>query len=312
MLARWALTPRRAALSTQATSLSGCRQNTALPSGYFRPEMLPRTERPTRYVPAWSLIRGSRQGARAEAKDSSAPRSSREPIRWDGAAVDAPDNLDAIVVLAGGQTTEGSGLPPNVEKRMDAAVELLERQNTTCHILCSGGGTPHKPPILRDGYVYHESTNEADYLIDKGVSPRSILKEVSSYDTIGNGYFSLTIHAIPRSWRNMAVITSEFHMPRSKAIFDHCYGLAEKALPGQRFNLHYLAVSNVGIPPDVLEAREQREASSLRNFMNTVKATPSLSDFSEWMHMEHLCYAVPRQSEFGVRTISDDKALQSY
>jgi glutathione S-transferase len=49
----------------------------------------------------------------------------------------------------------------------------------------SGGGTPHKPPILDDkGYVIHESTACAQYLISKGLMPSMILKEVSSYDTV--------------------------------------------------------------------------------------------------------------------------------
>ena len=35
----------------------------------------------------------------------------------------------------------------------------------------------------------------------KGADARSLLKEASSYDTIGNGYFALTIHAVPAGWR---------------------------------------------------------------------------------------------------------------
>ena len=62
-----------------------------------------------------------------------------------------------------------------------------------------------------------------------------------------------------------------------------------------RFNLHFVAVPDIGMPEDVLEARREREAKSLKNFMGTVEATPSLAKFSEWMHMEHMCYAVPRQ-----------------
>jgi len=33
------------------------------------------------------------------------------------------------------------------------------------------------------------------------VDKRHILKESSSYDTIGNGYFAATIHAVPAGWR---------------------------------------------------------------------------------------------------------------
>lgn len=160
--------------------------------------------------------------------------------------------LDAVIMLAGGQTPEG-GLPPWVERRLDTAHGVLQRQPLSCPILClgehtrcgmdlykallmhaacleppEGGGTPHKPPVLnRDGYVIHESTSCADYLMARGVPALRLLKEVcqsmlgpatrskphaqhpgdaqtrpcgmqvSSYDTVGNAMFALTIHAIP-------------------------------------------------------------------------------------------------------------------
>ena len=100
-----------------------------------------------------------------------------------------------------------------------------------------------------------------------------MLKEASSYDTIGNGFFALTIHAIPAAWRHatrqpytlspaargaplvldlgtqsdegqmmwlscgggrgcrrLAVVTSDFHMPRSKSIFQVTAALAGSSL----------------------------------------------------------------------------------
>ena len=35
----------------------------------------------------------------------------------------------------------------------------------------------------------------------QGAESGRLLKEASSYDTIGNGYFAMTIHAIPANWR---------------------------------------------------------------------------------------------------------------
>jgi hypothetical protein len=35
----------------------------------------------------------------------------------------------------------------------------------------------------------------------QGVDPLAIYKEASSYDTVGNGYFAFTLHAIPAGWR---------------------------------------------------------------------------------------------------------------
>jgi hypothetical protein len=44
----------------------------------------------------------------------------------------------------------------------------------------TGGGTPHKPPVLdKEGFVIHESTSCAEYLIQHvGIPATSLLKEV--------------------------------------------------------------------------------------------------------------------------------------
>jgi hypothetical protein len=49
--------------------------------------------------------------------------------------------------------------------------------------------------------------------------------------------------------RNIAVVTSEFHMPRTRAIFDYCYELAGRQHHGSssHFQLSYHPVSDVGI-----------------------------------------------------------------
>ncbi len=54
------------------------------------------------------------------------------------------------------------------------------------------------------------------------------MPQTSSYDTVGNSLFSLTIHAIPAGWRRVAVVTSHFHMPRTVALFTHMWGCAAR------------------------------------------------------------------------------------
>jgi uncharacterized SAM-binding protein YcdF (DUF218 family) len=58
------------------------------------------------------------------------------------------------------------------------------------------------------------------------------LQEVSSFDTVGNAYFSLMIHVVPAGWRRLAVVTSDFHMPRSRALFADIYSMAGRSLCG--------------------------------------------------------------------------------
>jgi hypothetical protein len=141
-------------------------------------------------------------------------------------------------------------------------------------ILCLGGGTPHKPAILEmNGQVLHEATACAQFLVEEkvcldnyrpcnldhpssnvlrmpllsaicqhsclqGLPSNQILKEISSYDTVGNGYFAATIHAVPADWRygltsyclfyfhNQArslVLTGHRHVPTNQAFY--CAGI---------------------------------------------------------------------------------------
>jgi hypothetical protein len=95
---------------------------------------------------------------------------------------------------------------------------------------CVGdAGTPHKPPIIsKTGYCIFESMACANLLMQQGVPGERILRETSSFDTIGNAYFSATIFSLPCSWQNVTVATSAFHMPRSRAIFEKVFELLDK------------------------------------------------------------------------------------
>lgn len=229
---------------------------------------------------------------------------------------------------------------------MDCAISLQGQLSCSSSgrdsipLVCLGGGTPHKPPVVdHRGFVTHEGTACAAYLVARGVEPSSVLKEASSYDTVGNGFFSCVVHALPAGWRDLHVVTSEFHMQRTRAIFDLIYHLQERSLspvhsaapvpspylsvdleslswsfPHQHFRLTYHAVSDEGIfAPEVLAARVARERDSLRSFLRSAvtQAWPSMAAFHRWLHATHVCYAVGRQHEFGSVPV-DDKTLQSY
>lgn len=230
-----------------------------------------------------------------------------------------PSDLDAVLILAGGQRSDGK-LHEWVRRRAEVGLAVKHTQGSAeTPIVCLGGGTPHKPPVLRpSGFVLHEGTELADYLISQGLDKRHILKEASSYDTIGNGFFAATIHAVPAGWRRLGVVTSDFHMPRSRAIFETCFALVGTALfdDPDRFRLSFHAASDEGTcPPEVLAARKQREAASLEAWRRTAKQLGDLAALHAWLHSEHACYAVARQDEFGVSTGANevgDVAIASY
>lgn len=198
---------------------------------------------------------------------------------------------DAVVVLGGGVRQEGN-LPPWVEARFELAMGL-----SSAYWMCLSAGTAHRPnPLGADGRPILESAAGAAYLIRGGVDPASILVETASYDTIGNAYFSRVIHAEPARLLRLAIVTSEFHMPRTEKIFRWVYGLDRD----EPFALTFLASPNTGMPEQVERERSSREAQSLKTLDATIERVNSMRELHAWLFREHNLYKaseLPHRSE---------------
>lgn len=183
-------------------------------------------------------------------------------------------------------------LPPWTQSRLDRALEL---QDQTRWIACLSGGTVHKPPPVNDsGYPVYESRTAADYLIINGLNPEKVLTEICSYDTIGNAYFSRLLFAEPFNLSSLLVLTSEFHMPRTRAIFEWIYSLTP--LPVQ-FRLSFESLPDQGISPTALKARLKREKKSLDQLQITRNRITTLSACFGWLYTEHGAYAPGQPAE---------------
>ena len=248
-------------------------------------------------------------------------------------STDVPSDAfyDAVVVVAGGMTDSG-GLPPWVVSRLDHAVDEYRRHVTATppkkmYVVLSGSATPHKPPPLqKGGFMLHESTAMAEYVVANGVPPEAVLKDTASMDTIGNAYYSLLLHAAPRNWRKVQVVTSEFHIGRTRAAFEWVWGLWSPGLngaddaEGRRLRggtpyvrLDFCTTANDGLSREVVEARAEREARSEAALRDNATKVTTLADFGEWLYTTHLCYAVTRQHEIGeFAEMKTDPALKSY
>ena len=95
-------------------------------------------------------------------------------------------------------------------------------------------------------------------MIDRGISPARIFCEATSYDTIGNAYFSLMQLAEPLGWNHILVITSQFHMLRCQAIFRWIY-----SLDSTNYKLDFASSADDGLSKAALSARLGREQDSL-------------------------------------------------
>jgi uncharacterized SAM-binding protein YcdF (DUF218 family) len=217
--------------------------------------------------------------------------------------------LDAIVVVAGGMTDDGR-LPQWVTPRLDYAAEAWRRENGEVKILLSGSMTPHKPPpMARGGFNLHESTSMAEYLMEKHNIPGdALLKDTASMDTIGNAYYSLCLHATPLAWRDVEIVTSAFHMARTRAAFEWVWGLSPLEI-----NMKFVSTEDAGITREALDARALREAESAAALRDNASRVTTLSAFNEWLYTTHKCYAVLRQHEIGdFSEMLNDPALKSY
>ena len=206
---------------------------------------------------------------------------------------------DAIVVVAGGFTPDNTWLPEWVLERLDYCAEAYKRAEGKPYICIAGSATPHKsPPLQKGGFIYHESTMMAEYLIDEhDVHPAKILKDTSSMDTIGNAYFTRYVHAVPRGWKNVEVVTSKFHMRRVKAAFEWVWGMPLKGDGDTQ--IRFVSTRDVGLSEETLVAREEREIESERQLRENAKMYDTPGKFAEWMFTTHKCYAVTRQHEIG-------------
>lgn len=209
--------------------------------------------------------------------------------------------LDSILIPGGGLLEDGS-LPPWTIARLEGALKY--RDQCRWFILLSGG-TVHKPPPLNNkGFPLFESRELAKLLLDAGVSPDRILTEISSYDTIGNAHFARQLFTEPLQLEKLLIITSDFHIARTKTIFEWVFHLDPSPI---NYKLCYESTPDKGLSSIALAARIKREADSLKNINKTISKIKAIDDFLAWLYTEHAAYALAKAT----KPISGDE-LESY
>jgi uncharacterized SAM-binding protein YcdF (DUF218 family) len=192
-------------------------------------------------------------------------------------------SYDAVIVPGGGVRSGGS-VAPWVINRLDRALDRCG----SAPILCLSAGTPNRPPPLDEtGRPVLESFAAARYLLSRGFPAHRIYVDVASLDTIGNAYFARVAHTDLRGWLRLLVVNSEFHMPRTEAVFRWVFGLA----PGVEYSLEFDAVPNAGMEPYDLAARISKEKASLAKLQTLVARIRTLGQLHEFLFTAHDAYS---------------------
>lgn len=213
---------------------------------------------------------------------------------------DLLDTFDAIIVLGGGVPDTPNSPPSYVKKRCDYASRVYHnggRNSKRPNLLALSAGTAHLPQLIsRDGLPVWESTATASYLIrEHKVDPAHVYVETTSYDTISNAFFTRSNFCDIAGWNNLLIITNEFHMERTKLIFDWIMKASpspsSSSSSSQQYNLHYLSVPNDGLSDEALQVRKEKEAKSAYTVKNILcKKYTSMQDVWVFLTQEHSFY----------------------
>lgn len=97
----------------------------------------------------------------------------------------------------------------------------------------------------------------------------------------------------------MVVVTNDWHMPRTRAIFEHVFSLpAVRGGPVPSYELEFRAAAP-GIPDTrLLQLRQEKESTSLQYFLAEVAPVlGSLQEMHRWVFVQHAAYAASRLQE---------------
>ncbi len=194
---------------------------------------------------------------------------------------------DAVIILGGGVRKNGS-LPIWVRRRVRKALEFKDK--TKYFITSSAYTTNEKPVINKMGFPVNESVKMGELLIKAGVNKTRILTERWSHDTIGNAYFTRLIHIDQLNLKKLLVITSEFHMPRSKAIFKWIFGLNNSFF--KTYTLDFASASDSKLNSKVMLSRIEKEQKSLSKLFETKKRITNLKQLHKWLFYKHGAYTL--------------------
>ena len=122
---------------------------------------------------------------------------------------------NCIIVLANEMDKEGN---LNIESlsRIELARDSYYNNSSATLITC--GWNYRKDSRLFIGDVMK------DYAVKLGIPSENIITQLNSRDTVGDAFFTKHNVIVNREWKNILVVTSDYHIERTSRIFKFIYG----------------------------------------------------------------------------------------
>lgn len=172
-----------------------------------------------------------------------------------------------VIVLANWMDKNGV-LNDESSSRVDRAIALLETEYS--HLLLMGWHCVKECEISIAEAMY-------EYCRSNGVSTQKLLLDKRSRDTVGDAIYSRKFLSQIKNVKAIAVVSSDYHIKRTKIIFDRVYGYP---------NLLRFFSANTDLD------RAKEENKSLLDFDNTFQGVQSgnLAQFESVMVKFHPFY----------------------
>lgn len=159
---------------------------------------------------------------------------------------------DVIIILGGRINTDGT-LPDLPRGRVDEGVRRY-KNNEASKILMTGN-YGFWLDWSREIPMRSEAGAMKEYAESLGVSGHDVLVEAVSKDTLGNAYFTKINILEPNKYRNVIVVTSDFHIDRTKYIFDLVFG--------PTYAIDYIGVPT-NLPAENMAALQNQEVKTIQ------------------------------------------------
>ncbi len=115
-----------------------------------------------------------------------------------------------------------------------------------------------------------------------------------SRDTIGNAFFTRIMHTDIMNLKNLCIITSDFHIERTREIFKWVFRLSPVTL---KYKIDFCATENTGLSKDEIEARSEREKENTKKIKRLAGKIKTMKHFHQWIFTEHKAYSMNGQVE---------------